>query len=102
MDAVFQECRTFKLDGLVVIGEAQTFTRAVQLADMLAKDSKKKTKVVAVPYGISGSLGKGWRSQDERLYSVGFDTASKIYSQLIGNLAIDSASAFKYWFIVRL
>ena len=34
--------------------------------------------------------------------SVGFDTASKIYAQLIGNIMIDSASAVKYWYFMRL
>ena len=33
---------------------------------------------------------------------MGFDTASKMYSQLIGNIMIDSASAVKYWYFMRL
>ncbi len=33
---------------------------------------------------------------------VGFDTASKLYSQLIGNIMIDAASAIKYWYFIRL
>lgn len=33
---------------------------------------------------------------------VGFDTASKLYSQLIGNIMIDAASATKYWYFIRL
>lgn len=34
--------------------------------------------------------------------SLGFDTASKVYSQLIGNMLTDSASAIKYWYFIRL
>ncbi len=34
--------------------------------------------------------------------SIGFDTASKVYSQLIGNMLTDSASAIKYWYFIRL
>lgn len=34
--------------------------------------------------------------------SIGFDTASKAYSQLIGNMLTDSASAIKYWYFIRL
>lgn len=34
--------------------------------------------------------------------SIGFDTASKVYSQLVGNMLTDSASAVKYWYFVRL
>jgi len=33
---------------------------------------------------------------------VGFDTATKIYSQLIGNNMTDAASAKKYWYFMRL
>lgn len=34
--------------------------------------------------------------------SIGFDSASKVYSQLIGNMLTDSASAVKYWYFIRL
>ena len=34
--------------------------------------------------------------------AIGFDTASKVYSQLIGNMLTDSASAIKYWYFIRL
>jgi len=34
--------------------------------------------------------------------SVGFDSAAKVYSQLVGNIMIDSASAVKYWYFMRL
>lgn len=34
--------------------------------------------------------------------TLGFDTASKVYSQLIGNMLTDSASAIKYWYFIRL
>mmetsp|Transcript_16978 Transcript_16978/g.2798 ORF Transcript_16978/g.2798 Transcript_16978/m.2798 type:complete len:88 (+) Transcript_16978:2310-2573(+) len=34
--------------------------------------------------------------------TIGFDTASRVNSQLIGNLMTDSASATKYWYFIRL
>ena len=34
--------------------------------------------------------------------SFGFDTACKVYSELIGNIMIDAASAGKYWHWIRL
>lgn len=34
--------------------------------------------------------------------SLGFDTTTKVYSQLIGNMLTDSASAIKYWYFIRL
>ncbi len=34
--------------------------------------------------------------------SFGFDTASRVYSELIGNIARDSTSAVKYWHFIRL
>ena len=34
--------------------------------------------------------------------TVGFDTATRVYSQLVGNMATDGNSAKKYWYYVKL
>lgn len=34
--------------------------------------------------------------------TVGFDTASKVFSQLIGNIFTDAASSVKYWYLIRV
>jgi 6-phosphofructokinase len=46
---------------------------------------------------VDGNIHHGYIAS-----SIGFDTASKVYSQLIGNMLTDSASAIKYWYFVRL
>ena len=52
---------------------------------------------MTVPCAVAGNL------HHKLLESlVGFDTASKVYSQLIGNIMIDASSAVKYWYFVRL
>jgi hypothetical protein len=53
--------------------------------------------VIGCPKTIDGDL----KSKDVPI-SFGFDTACKVYSEMIGNIAIDAKSAKKYWhFIVR-
>lgn len=34
--------------------------------------------------------------------TVGFDTSSRLYAQLIGNIMTDAASSIKYWYFIRL
>jgi 6-phosphofructokinase len=53
--------------------------------------------VIAVPCTIDNNVGHHMLEQ-----SVGFDSAAKVYSQLVGNIMIDSASAVKYWYFMRL
>ena len=55
------------------------------------------TSVVVVPATVNGNIRHSFIST-----SIGFDTASKVYSQLIGNMLSDSASAIKYWYFIRL
>jgi len=85
-----------QLDGLVLIGASHTLTDAAYLTDFFIENNVK-TRVIAVPCTIDNNLGNHMLEQ-----SVGFDTASKLYSQLIGNMMIDSASAIKYWYFMRL
>jgi 6-phosphofructokinase len=54
-------------------------------------------KVIAVPASIDGNLYSSYLQS-----TIGFDTCSKVYSQLVGNMLTDSASAVKYWYFVRL
>ena len=57
-----------------------------------------KTCVVGVPKTIDRDLlsKKGIET------SFGFDSTTKVYSELIGNLCFDALSAKKYWHFVRL
>lgn len=56
-----------------------------------------QTRVVGVPCAIFGNISHKFVES-----TVGFDTASKLYSQLIGNIMTDAASAVKYWYFMRL
>lgn len=85
-----------KLDGLVVIGGDDSNTNAAVLAEFFAERGAA-TAVVGVPKTIDGDL-KGGPVE----ISFGFDTATRVYSELIGNIARDARSAGKYWHFVKL
>lgn len=55
------------------------------------------TRVIVIPATIDGNI---WHTYLQG--AIGFDSASKMYSQLIGNMLTDSASAVKYWYFMRL
>ncbi|GBG70494.1 hypothetical protein CBR_g6623 [Chara braunii] len=84
------------LDGLVVIGGDDSNTNACVLAEYF-KNEGLKTRVIGCPKTIDGDL-----KSKEVPVSFGFDTACKIFSELIGNVMIDSKSAAKYYHFVRL
>jgi len=85
-----------KLDGLIIIGGDDSNTNAFHLAEYFRKMSCK-TAVIGVPKTIDGDL------QNEKIeISFGFDTACKIYSETIGNIARDALSHKKYYFFCRL
>lgn len=84
------------LDGLVVIGGDDSNTNAAFLAEYF-KEKRIKTKVCGVPKTIDGDLKNQWIEM-----SFGFDTACKVYSEIIGNLLRDALSAKKYYFFVKM
>eukprot|EP00850_Spirogloea_muscicola_P008682 SM000047S16821 [mRNA] locus=s47:73823:78867:- [translate_table: standard] len=84
------------LDGLVVIGGDDSNTNACLLAEYFAVRNMK-TKVIGCPKTIDGDL-----KSKEVPISFGFDTACKIYSEMIGNIMLDARSAGKYYHVVRL
>lgn len=84
------------LDGLAVIGGDDSNTNACLLAEYFAKH-KSKCSVIGCPKTIDGDL------QNEHIeVSFGFDTATKVYSEAIGNLCTDAVSSRKYYYFVRL
>lgn len=84
------------LDGLVIIGGDDSNTNAVFLAEYF-KAKGLKTAVVGVPKTIDGDLKNEFIE-----ISFGFDTATKIYSEMIGNILIDMLSAKKYYYFIKL
>nr|CAD1826574.1 unnamed protein product [Ananas comosus var. bracteatus] len=84
------------LDGLVVIGGDDSNTNACLLAENFRAKSMK-TRVIGCPKTIDGDL-----KSKEVPTSFGFDTACKIYSEMIGNVMTDARSTGKYYHFVRL
>ena len=85
-----------KLDGLVIIGGDDSNTNAAILAEyFLSKECG--TKVIGVPKTIDGDLKNPYVQ-----VSFGFDTATKVYAEMIGNIARDAASAKKYYHFIKL
>ncbi|KAH0826134.1 hypothetical protein HID58_092567 [Brassica napus] len=84
------------LDGLVVIGGDDSNTNACLLAEYF-RGKNMKTRVIGCPKTIDGDL-----KSKEVPTSFGFDTACKIYSEMIGNVMIDARSTGKYYHFVRL
>ncbi len=84
------------LDGLAVIGGDDSNTNACLLAEYFSLKGSKCT-VVGCPKTIDGDL------RNEHIeVSFGFDTATKVYSEAIGNLCTDAVSSRKYYYFVRL
>ena len=84
------------LTGYVLVGATHCLTDGVYLANEFVKRNLP-TRVVCVPATVDGNIHHRYIQA-----AVGFDTASKVYSQLIGNMLTDSASAIKYWYFIRL
>ena len=85
-----------KLDGLVIIGGDDSNTNAAFLSEYFLQHGCT-TSVIGVPKTIDGDLQNQFIE-----ISFGFDTACKIYSEIIGNLERDAISAKKYYFFVKL
>lgn len=84
------------LDGLVVIGGDDSNTNACLLAEYFAS-KQAKCKVIGCPKTIDGDL------KNEHIpVSFGFDTATKVYSEAIGNLCSDVISSKEYYHFIRL
>lgn len=94
--AAKQTLETNKLDALVVVGGDDSNTNAALLAEYF-KTQGLAVSVVGVPKTIDGDL-----KNDDIEASFGFDTATKIYAEMVGNICRDVLSARKYWHFVRL
>jgi len=88
--------RELGIKALVIIGGDDSNTNACVLAEYYAA-KKYGVQVIGCPKTIDGDLKN---SQIET--SFGFDTATKTYSELIGNIERDCNSARKYWHFIKL
>jgi len=96
LEACRATCERLGLDGLVVIGGDDSNTNAAVLAQYFVEHGQS-TVVVGAPKTIDGDLKGGGIEA-----SFGFDTATKVYSELIGNIERDARSAKKYWHFIKL
>ncbi|MEL7589368.1 MAG: diphosphate--fructose-6-phosphate 1-phosphotransferase [Prolixibacteraceae bacterium] len=84
------------IKALVIIGGDDSNTNACVLAEYYAA-SQAGVQVIGCPKTIDGDL------KNEMIEtSFGFDTAVKVYSELIGNIQRDANSAKKYWHFIKL
>ncbi len=95
-DTCIEVCKKRKISALVVIGGDDSNTNAAVLAEYF-QQKKAQVQVIGVPKTIDGDL------KNEHIEtSFGFDTATKTYSELIGNIERDANSAKKYWHFIKL
>jgi pyrophosphate--fructose-6-phosphate 1-phosphotransferase len=87
---------SLKIAALVVIGGDDSNTNAALLAEYFTHTGAD-IQVIGVPKTIDGDLKN---AQIET--SFGFDTATKTYSELVGNICRDANSAKKYWHFIKL
>ncbi|AHH02971.1 Pyrophosphate--fructose 6-phosphate 1-phosphotransferase [Borrelia nietonii YOR] len=84
------------LNALIVIGGDDSNTNAALLAEFFKK-KHHDIQVIGVPKTIDADL----RNEHIQI-SFGFDSATKTYSEMIGNLCRDAMSTRKYWHFVKL
>ncbi len=89
-------CKELGINAIVIIGGDDSNTNACVLAEYY-KQNNTGIQVIGCPKTIDGDL------KNEMIEtSFGFDTACKVYSELIGNIQRDANSAKKYWHFIRL
>lgn len=95
-EKALENCKKLGIKALVIIGGDDSNTNAAVLAEyFMAKGAG--IQVIGVPKTIDGDL------KTEMIEtSFGFDTACKVYSELIGNIQRDANSAKKYYHFIKL
>ena len=88
--------KALNIKALVIIGGDDSNTNACVLAEYY-KAIGAGVQVIGCPKTIDGDL-----KNSEIETSFGFDTATKVYSEVIGNIMRDCNSAKKYWHFIKL
>ncbi len=88
--------KELNIKALVIIGGDDSNTNAAVLAEYY-KNINAGVQVIGVPKTIDGDLKNKWIET-----SFGFDTACKVYSEVIGNIQRDCNSAKKYYHFIKL
>lgn len=92
----YEILKELDINALVIIGGDDSNTNACVLAEYYAA-KKYGIQVIGCPKTIDGDL-----KNDQIEASFGFDTATKTYSELIGNIERDCCSARKYWHFIKV
>ena len=95
-EEVLVNLKKLNISALVIIGGDDSNTNAGILAEYYEKNNSG-VQVIGMPKTIDGDL------KNEMIEaSFGFDTATKVYNELIGNIQRDANSAKKYWHFIKL
>ncbi len=94
--SALKTCIELELDALVVIGGDDSNTNAANIAEYFLQHAKG-IQVIGVPKTIDGDLKGPYVDA-----SFGFDSACKVYAELVGNICRDAMSAGKYWHFIKL
>ena len=89
-------CKKLNISAVVIIGGDDSNTNAALLAEWFVKNNTG-IQVIGCPKTIDGDL-----KNEQIEISFGFDTATKTYGELIGNIQRDANSAKKYWHFVKI
>lgn len=95
-DKGLEVLQELNIGALVIIGGDDSNTNACVLAEYYAKIGAG-VQVIGCPKTIDGDL-----KNEQIETSFGFDTACKVYSEVIGNIQRDCNSARKYWHFIKL
>ena len=93
---VAEVCKKHGITAIVIIGGDDSNTNAAVLAEYFAAHNSG-VQVIGCPKTIDGDL----KNEDIEC-SFGFDTATKTYSEIVGNIERDANSAKKYWHFVKV
>ena len=89
-------CKKLNVSAVVIIGGDDSNTNAALLAEWFVKHDTG-IQVIGCPKTIDGDL-----KNEQIEVSFGFDTATKTYAELIGNIQRDANSAKKYWHFIKI
>lgn len=89
-------CKKLDISAVVIIGGDDSNTNAALLAEWFVVNNTG-IQVIGCPKTIDGDL-----KNNQIEISFGFDTATKTYGELIGNIQRDANSAKKYWHFIKI
>ncbi len=95
-EKVMATCKKHDINAVVIIGGDDSNTNACTLAQYLLSQNAG-IQVIGCPKTIDGDLKNEWIE-----VSFGFDTATKVYAELCGNIERDANSARKYWHFIKV